>query len=141
MLPLSEIQQWHHSSFLVLWGVAFQDLLDELVILLRELEWDASIIVGRVTMLIHAVRNCVVSEVSFGAWFIRLTTWSASLDNLVLATNDRHWGREAMRADRKAGLNTYGESLDAIVAVGRRNGDLEVASRSLSEYCRASASI
>jgi hypothetical protein len=40
--------------------------------------------------------------------------------------NDRLWGREAMRDNRKAGLNTYGEILDAIVAVGKRNGDLRL---------------
>jgi hypothetical protein len=59
-------------------------------------------------------------------WWMRRTTWRASLDTLVLAMNDRLWGREAMRDNRKAGLNTYGEILDAIVAVGKRNGDLRL---------------
>lgn len=55
-----------------------------------------------------------------------LTTWRASLATLVLAANDLHCAREAMRAGRKADLNRKGVSLDAIVAVRRRNGCLEV---------------
>jgi hypothetical protein len=57
VLSLSKIQQWHHSGFLVLWGIALQDLVDELVILLGELEGDVGIIVGSVTMLSHVVRT------------------------------------------------------------------------------------
>jgi hypothetical protein len=45
-----------------------------------------------------------------------LTTWSASLDTLEVAVNDRHWNLSGMRDARKAGLNRYGETLDAIVA-------------------------
>jgi hypothetical protein len=55
-----------------------------------------------------------------------LTTWRASLATLVLAANDRHCARESMQAGRKAERNRYGASLDAIVAVRRRNGCLEV---------------
>ena len=32
MLSLTKIEQGHHGGFLVLWGVAFQDLLYELLI-------------------------------------------------------------------------------------------------------------
>lgn len=73
---------------------------------------------------------------------MRLTTWSASLDARMLAVNDRHWDLDANRDARIAGLNRYGESLDAIVAVWRRNGDLrlKVVPR-LAHYCQASASI
>jgi hypothetical protein len=73
---------------------------------------------------------------------MRLTTWSASLDDRVLAVNDRHWGLDAIRDARNTGLNRYGESLDAIVAVWRRNGDLrlKVVPRR-AHYCQASASI
>ena len=39
---------------------------------------------------------------------------------------DRHCDREAIRAGRNAERNTYGVIFDAIVAVGRRNGCLEV---------------
>ena len=51
MLPLSQIQDWHHSSLLVLWWIAFEDLLDELVVLLIELEGDVEIVFGSVSML------------------------------------------------------------------------------------------
>lgn len=51
-----------------------------------------------------------------------LTTWSASLATLGEAVKDLHCGREAIRADRKALLKAWGASLDAIVAMRRRNG-------------------
>jgi hypothetical protein len=51
MLPLSEIENWHHGRFLVLWWIALQNLIDELVILLRELEGNASIIIRRIAVL------------------------------------------------------------------------------------------
>lgn len=38
MLTLSNVKQWHYCSFLVLWWVSGEDLLDELFILLGELE-------------------------------------------------------------------------------------------------------
>jgi hypothetical protein len=61
MLSLSEVQQGHHSRFLVLWGVSLQDLINELVILRCELEWDVRIIFGGVAMLwktVSMVRRC-----------------------------------------------------------------------------------
>lgn len=57
-LTLSEIQDGHHSGLLVLWGVALQDLLDELVILVVERKRDVGIILRGVTMLNHVVRIC-----------------------------------------------------------------------------------
>lgn len=46
----------------------------------------------------------------------------APLATLVLALNERHCVREAIRAGRKADLKMRGVSLDVIVAVRRRNG-------------------
>lgn len=142
MLPLSKIQQWHHSGLLILWGVALQNLLNELVILLCELEWDVWVIIGRVTVLYRTVRHHEGGSRELWRLMLRLTTWRASLDTRTLAVNDRHWGLDAIRDARNAGLNRYGESLDAIVAVLRRNGDLslKVVLR-LAHYCQASASI
>jgi hypothetical protein len=57
MLSLSEIQQWHHSRFLVLWRVSLQDLIDELFVLCRELEWKVGIVIGGIAMLINLVRS------------------------------------------------------------------------------------
>jgi hypothetical protein len=51
MLSLAEIQQGHYSRLLVLWWVSLEDLVDELVILCRELERDIRVIFGRVAML------------------------------------------------------------------------------------------
>lgn len=44
----------------------------------------------------------------------------------MLAVNDRYCAREAKRVGRNADRNMYEVSLDAIVAVGGRNGFLEV---------------
>ena len=51
VLPLAEIEKGHHGGFLVLWRVALEDLLDELLVDFVELEGDSRIIVGGVTML------------------------------------------------------------------------------------------
>lgn len=46
MLSLSQIQDRHDGRLLVLWGVALEDLVDELVILVVELEGDFGIVDG-----------------------------------------------------------------------------------------------
>jgi hypothetical protein len=51
MLSLSEIQKGHHGCLLVLGRVAFEDLIDELVVLLCELEGNAGIVLGGISML------------------------------------------------------------------------------------------
>jgi hypothetical protein len=51
MLSLSEIQKGHHSCLFILGRVAFQDLIDELVILLCELEGNAGIVLRGISML------------------------------------------------------------------------------------------
>jgi hypothetical protein len=51
MLSLSEIEDWHDRSFLVLRRVAFEDLFDELIILFRELEGYIRVVFGGVSML------------------------------------------------------------------------------------------
>lgn len=51
MLSLSQIQNGHDSRLLVLWWIALEDLVDELVILVVELEGDFGIIDRRVAML------------------------------------------------------------------------------------------
>lgn len=55
MLALSEVKKRHHRRFLVLWGVAFEDLIDELLIDGVELERDVRVIVRSVSMLHGAV--------------------------------------------------------------------------------------
>lgn len=51
MLSLSEIEDWHDGGFLVLWRVAFENLFDELVVLLCELEGCVRIVSGGIPML------------------------------------------------------------------------------------------
>jgi hypothetical protein len=51
VLALAKIQQGHDGGLLVLRGVAGDNLLDELLILLRELEWDRGVVLGRIAVL------------------------------------------------------------------------------------------
>ena len=51
MLSLPEIQDGHNSRLFVLGRVSFEDLVDELVVLLGELEGNVGIVLGRVSML------------------------------------------------------------------------------------------
>jgi len=51
MLPLPQVQKGHHGCLFVLGRIAFQDLIYELVVLLRELEGNTSIVLGSVSML------------------------------------------------------------------------------------------
>ena len=51
MLSLAQIQKGHHGCLFVLGWVAFQDLIDELVVLLRELEGDAGIVLRGISVL------------------------------------------------------------------------------------------
>jgi hypothetical protein len=57
MLALSKIQQWHHGRLLVLWWVALQDLIDELVVLLSELKGNIRIVFWSITVLIKSIRS------------------------------------------------------------------------------------
>jgi hypothetical protein len=52
----------------------------------------------------------------------RRTTWRASLESLLLATNDRYCDLEAVRAALNADRTTRGAILEAIIAMWRRNG-------------------
>lgn len=51
MLSLAQIQKGHHGCLFVLGWVAFQDLIDELVVLFRELEGNAGIVLGGISVL------------------------------------------------------------------------------------------
>jgi hypothetical protein len=51
VLALAKVEQGHNSGLLVLRGVAGDNLLDELLILLRELERDRRVVLGRIAVL------------------------------------------------------------------------------------------
>lgn len=59
VLPLPEVEKRHHGRLLVLRRVTLEDLVDELVVLLGELEGDAGIVDGSISMLqLDAVSIC-----------------------------------------------------------------------------------
>jgi hypothetical protein len=58
VLALAEIEQGHHSGFLVLRGIALEDLTDEGFILSGVLEGDGGIVVGGVAVLGIGIRLC-----------------------------------------------------------------------------------
>lgn len=60
MLALAEVQQGHDGSLLILRGVAFEDLVDELEVLLRELEGDVGVVVRVVAVLSR--QHCLSSR-------------------------------------------------------------------------------
>lgn len=51
MLPLSKIEQWHHSRFLVLAGIPAKHLLDELLVDRIEFEGNIGVVIGSVAVL------------------------------------------------------------------------------------------
>ena len=51
MLALSKVKKRHHRRFLVLWGVAFEDLIDELLVDSVELKRNLRVIIRSVSML------------------------------------------------------------------------------------------
>ena len=51
MLPLTEIEQWHHGGFFVLRRVALEDLGDEVLVDGVEFEGDLGVVVGGVAVL------------------------------------------------------------------------------------------
>ena len=52
MLSLTEVENGHDGSFLVLWWVSFENLIYELLVLGGEFEGDAGVVIGRIAVLI-----------------------------------------------------------------------------------------
>lgn len=51
VLALTQIQHRHHGGLLVLWGIALEDLIDDLEVLLGELEGEGGVILGGIAVL------------------------------------------------------------------------------------------
>jgi hypothetical protein len=51
VLSLSQVQDGHHSGFLVLGGVSAEDLFDELIVLFCELERNRGVVDRRIAVL------------------------------------------------------------------------------------------
>jgi len=64
MLTLSQIQNWHYRSFLVLRRISLEDLGDDLVVFLSELEWNTGVIFRGVAMLIELLVQIIELDVS-----------------------------------------------------------------------------
>lgn len=75
-LSLTEIQKWHNSCLFVLRRILFEDLLDAFLVFWRELERNAGVVLGRVTMLKKKLTVCCVDDGWMGV--CKLTTNSAS---------------------------------------------------------------
>jgi len=87
VLTLSQIQNWHNGSFLVLGRVSLEDLGDDLVVFLGELEGDAGIIFGGVAMLVELLVLCIQlgsSYVQLEGHRWRLWCWRRRTDIVVM---------------------------------------------------------
>lgn len=55
MLSLTKIEERHHGSLLILRWISLEDLGDDCFILRRELEGDAGVVLGGVSVLLQSV--------------------------------------------------------------------------------------
>jgi hypothetical protein len=55
VLALADVKQGHDGSLLVLGRVALEDLIGELEVLFRKLEWEARVVVGLVAVLLEII--------------------------------------------------------------------------------------
>ena len=126
VLALAEVEKGHDGSLLVLRRVSLEDLVDDGLVLRRELEHERRVIVGRVAMLTGAPTLCISDLLlciyqALEGWEER-TTASVSLCRLVvldsvliiLCGSDVAAGRPA---DRTVILSRNGTKLDAIFFV------------------------
>jgi hypothetical protein len=65
MLALAEIEQGHDSSLFILWGVAVEDFVNDLQVVLVELERDGRVVVGFVAVL----KICVGDRIRHNSTF------------------------------------------------------------------------
>ena len=86
MLPLSKVEKRHHGRFLILWGVAFEDLIDKLLVDGIELERNLGVVVRSVSML-HGTLSAQVSRKRGPGSH---TTCSASLATRAVTERFRH---------------------------------------------------
>jgi len=122
-LPLPKVKERHHGGFLILWWIAFEDLIDELFVGGGEFERYLRIIIGSISVLKNTVRSYWSCKYF---WFPRvylrteLTTKRASLAARAVDVRVRHWGRNFALDDELMFLQTKGRALDAIVVRRQR---------------------
>ncbi len=114
MLALAEVEEGHHSCFLVLSWVAFEDLLDEALILRCEFEWNGGVVVGGISVLQTQISDIDCSRI------VKLhTTERASLEAGRVVENGRTCRNDCRGAARNACLTANGIILDAIAGKKR----------------------
>ena len=58
MLALAEVEEGHDGGLFVLWGVSFEDLVDDFEVLGREFEGEGGVVVGCVAVLERLISMC-----------------------------------------------------------------------------------
>jgi hypothetical protein len=117
MLALSEVEERHHGGLLVLRRVPRDNLLDELLVLRRELEGDFGIVLRRIAVLY--VMSAIAIATLRAARGMLPTTKSESLRAGRETLNARHCARWNWREARGTLLNMKGTSFEAMVVVLR----------------------
>jgi hypothetical protein len=117
MLALSEVEERHHGGLLVLGRVPGDNLLDELLVLRRELEGDFGIVLRCIAVLY--LMSAIAIATLRAARAMLPTTKSESLRAGRETLNARHWARWSWRDARGTLLNMKGTSFEAMVVVLR----------------------
>jgi len=115
MLPLPKIEQWHHGGFLVLWRVAFEDLIDKLLACGGEFEGYLRIIIRRISVLRQSKLIVSITVTDSGQESRLHTTNRAELPARADDVRVRHWGRRVPLDEDRRLLQTNGRTLDVIV--------------------------
>lgn len=126
MLPLPKIEEWHHGGFLVLWRVAFEDLIDKLLAYGRELERYLRIVIRGISVLKHSKSIIPFTVIDSGAGTGLHTTNRAELPARADDVRVRHSGRSAPLDEDRILLQTNGRTLDAIVDTPAGRADIPV---------------
>ncbi len=139
MLPLPKIEEWHHGGFLVLWRVAFEDLIDKLLAYGRKLERYLRIVIRGISVLKHSKSIVPFTVIDSGQGQRLHTTNRAELPARADDVRVRHWGRSAPRDEDRILLQTNGRTLDAIVDTPAGRADIPVNETQGTKYLYGSA--
>lgn len=115
MLPLPKIEEWHHGCLLILWRVAFQDLIDKLLAGGGELERYFKVVIRGISVLRHSKLVIPAIVTDKGQKRGEHTTKRAELPARAEDVRVRHWGRRVPLDDDRVLLQMSGRNLDAMV--------------------------
>jgi len=125
MLPLPQVEQWHHRRLLVLAGVPGEYLLYELLILRIELEGNREVVLGCVAVLFADQLEASDRPLSMPM----RTTLRESLRLAAATWNVRLCSRTAARKTRALLFRAHGASIDDIVVCGREKSGVRTSSQ------------